>query len=350
MALQDSAAIPDAVNDSFVIKRGLTDSLNVAANDTCPSAAPDKCQYSLQQIPAGWGANLTGDGVMTIWVPGKTAPGSYSVTYTLSSGNPVQQDSAQVVVAVTPDNYNPPAGMTFTHPYRKGYRTLIRTHVVRTINSVPSGARIQVASWSFASKAYRQALNAAKARGVVVQIVLAQRNTRKNSDYQLLARRFSTRVTPDGSWVRRCTYSCRGTSGTMHSKMFLFSQAYRTRYVQMTGSANLTDFAVTNQWNQMNTVTGNQPVYDEAVRIFTQMYQDTPARPQYVETHYSDLWSYYYPRGRASPSNDFMMDALAPVRCTGAVNAGRGGRTIIKIAMYGNSFRIENHLSVVSSW
>jgi len=29
-----------------------------------------------------------------------------------------------------------------------------------------------------------------------------------------------------------------------------------------------------------------------------------------------------------------MMDALAPVHCTGAVNAGPGGRTVIKIAMY----------------
>jgi hypothetical protein len=322
--------------DDFVLRRGLTESLNVAANDTCSSNPNDTCTYSPGPIPAGWGMNITPAGVMTIWVPGGTAPRRYNLNYnvTVNGATPDRTAASYVSVAVTPDSYNPPAGMTFTHPYRKGYRTLIRTHVVRTINSVPSGAYIQIASWSFASKAYRKALNAAKARGVIVQIVLSQRNTRRNSDYRLLAQRFGTSVNPSGNWVRKCTYSCRGTSGTMHSKIFLFSQVYRTHYVEMTGSANMTDFAVTNQWNQMNTVTENKPVYDEAVQIFTQMSQDTPARPQYVESHYPDLWSYYYPRGSVTPSNDFMMDALAPVRCTGAVNAGRHGRTVIKIAMY----------------
>jgi hypothetical protein len=319
---------PDA---TFVLRRGITDSVNLGSNDSC---TPGPCKYWPGSTPPGWGASPAPDG-LTIWVPGRTTPGTYTVQYGVGNNNdPAPVASGSLTVAVTPDAYNPPAGMTFTHPYRKGYRTLIRNHIVRTINSVPSGARIQLVSWSFAAKAYRQALSAAKARGVVVQIVLSQRNTRRNSDYRLLARRFGTSVNPDGSWVRKCRLSCRGTSGTMHSKIFLFSQAYRTPYVQMTGSANLTDFAVTNQWNQMNTVTNNKPVYDEAVTIFTQMYQDTPARPQYVETHYPDLWSYYYPRGGVSPGNDFMMDALAPVRCRGAVNAGPGGRTIVKIAMY----------------
>jgi hypothetical protein len=197
---------------------------------------------------------------------------------------------------------------------------------------VPGGARIQVASWSFSSKLYRKALKRARARGVIVQIVLAQRNRADNSDWRILRDTYGTRVTPTSSWVKKCTYSCRGTSGTMHSKIFLFSQVYRTPYVTMTGSANLTDFAVTNQWNQMNTVTGDQAVYDEAVRIFAQMSQDRPA--PYVETHYPNLTTYYYPHGRATPANDFMLQALAPVRCTGAVNAAKGGRTIIKIAMY----------------
>ena len=315
---------------AFVLKRGLTDSTNVAANDSC---TPSPCRYWPGSMPSGWGLNVSPEGIVTVWVPGKTAPGAYAVTYGVGNDNdPVPTTSGQLVVAVTPDDYNPPAGMTFTHPYRKGYKTLIRQHVVRTINSVPTGSHIRVASWSFASKDYRQALKAAKARGVSVQIVLSQRNTRKNSDYKLLARAFGTSVTPDGSWVRKCRLSCRGTSGTMHSKIFLFDQAYRTPYVDMSGSANLTDFAVTNQWNQMNTVVGDQAVYDEAVRIFTEMSADRPA--PYVESHYPNLWTYYYPRGRATPANDFMLQALAPVHCTGATNTGRSGRTVIKIAMY----------------
>ena len=335
--LQQALGVPDAVDDYFVLKRGLTESINVAANDSCPPSQPaspstDACTYAVGQIPAGWGASMTPQGVLTVWVPGKTVPGAYPLTYTVTNGNPLGQDTATVAVAVTPDNFNPPAGMTFTHPYRSGYRTLIRTQVLRAINSAPSGSRIRLASWSFAGQAYRVALRDAKARGVTVQIVLAARNTRQNSDWLKLARIFGTSVTPDGTWVRKCSYSCRGTSGTMHSKIFLFSQVYRTPQVEMTGSANLTDFAVTNQWNQMNTVVNNQPVWDEAVRVFNEMAADRPA--PYVEGHYGDIWTYYYPHGRVIPANDFMMDALAPVRCTGAVNAAPGGRTIVKIAMY----------------
>jgi hypothetical protein len=326
---------PVAVDDTFVLRRGLTEDVNVAANDQCPASdtpsTQDACTYSLGQIPAGWGARMTPEGVLTVWVPGKTAPGAYPVTYTMSNGF-VMSDSAQVAVLVTPDAYSPPAGMLFSHPYRKGYKLLIRRHILRTINSVPTGAYIRLASWSFSSKSYRLALKAAKARGVRVQIVLSQRNVRRNSDYKRLARIFGTTVTPDGSWVRKCKLSCRGTGGTMHSKIFLFSQVYRTPYVDISGSANLTDFAVTNQWNQVNTVVADQAVYDDAVQIFNEMSADQPA--PYVEKHYPNLWAYYYPRGQASIADDFMMQALAPVRCRGAVHAAKGGRTIVKIAMY----------------
>jgi hypothetical protein len=326
------------VNGEYLpLKRGLTESVNVAANgDSCgPSAQIGvDCNYSRGTAPAGWGLDVQPNGVLTVWVPGATTPGAYPVTYNLTDTSGSKTTSGTVTVAVTPDDYNPPAGMTFSHPYRKGYRNLIHDHIVRTIDSVPPGQTIRLASWSFSSKTYRNALRAAKARGVKVQIVLSWRNKPKNSDYRRLTRAFGTNVTPDGSWVRKCWHSCRGVGGTMHSKIFLFSQVYRTPYVMVSGSANLTDFAVTNQWNQMNTSTGDKPVYDEAVNVFTQMYFDTPVNPPYVETHFPTLTSYYYPGGRVSPSNDFMLKALAPVQCKGAVNAGKRGRTIVKIAMY----------------
>jgi hypothetical protein len=322
---------PNVQPEYFPLRRGLTESLNVAANDTC---TPGPCKYWPGSFPAGWGMNVDQNtGVMTIWVPGDTAPGLYPVNYGVGNNNDVIPTATGVVnVAVTPDDYNPPAGPIFSHPYRKGYRYIIRDHVLRTINSTPPGATIQAASWSFSSKMYRTALKQARARGVKVQIVLAQRNKPKNSDFGRLLRTFGTNVTPDGSWVKKCWRSCRGVGGTMHSKMFMFSQVYRTPYVMISGSANLTDFAVTNQWNQMNTVAGDAAVYNEAVAVFTQMYHDAPA--PYIETHFPTLTSYYYPRGRVSPDNDFMMQALAPVRCTGAVNAAKNGRTIVRIAMY----------------
>ena len=329
--LLSGLAAPTVQPEYLPLKRGLTDSVNVAANDSC---TPGPCKYWPGASPAGWTVGVDPNtGVMSISVPGGTAPGLYAVNYGVGDRtDEAPAANSAVNVAVTPDDYNPPAGMIFSHPYRKGYRFKIRDHVLRTINSTPWGQTIQAASWSFSSKAYRTALQAARARGVKVQLVLAWRNKPKNSDYRQLTRTFGTHVAPETSWVKKCFRSCRGVGGTMHSKMFMFSQVYRTPYVLISGSANLTDFAVTNQWNQMNTVTGDKGVYDEAVNVFTQMYHDAPA--PYIETHFPALTSYYYPRGRVSPAHDFMLQALAPVRCKGAVNAGKRGRTIVKIAMY----------------
>jgi hypothetical protein len=119
----------------------------------------------------------------------------------------------------------------------------------------------------------------------------------------------------------------------MHSKIFLFSKSFRTPYVIMTGSANLTDFAVTNQWNQMNTVSNNYPVYAQGVQIFNEMVRDRIANPMYVSTAFPGVTSYYYPTTSVSTSTDFMYQALRRVHCRGASNT-RDGRTIVKIAMY----------------
>jgi hypothetical protein len=320
------------VSKSWVVKRGLSSAVNLTAGNKCPSA---DCTYKLSRpAPSGWRTVVTSAGTMTFKPPASTTPGRYTLYYRLTSaGNSAATSESTVSVAVTPDAYTASSRMIFTHPYRKRYRYKIRDRIVRTINSVPSGARIQLASWSFSSKTYRKALNQARRRGVVVQIVLAQRNHADNSDYRKLRTIFGTRLTPTGTWVRKCVYSCRGVRGTMHSKIFLFSQVYRTPYVMMTGSANLTDFAVTNQWNQMNTTAANKPVYDEGVRIFTQLYADRRANPMYVETRYPTLTSYFYPTTSASTRTDFMYRALNQVQCRGATNTA-DGRTVVRIAMY----------------
>lgn len=321
---------PQARPDEVVWKRGLRGNVGVAANDTCPAT----CTYQVVSKPADWPKiTITSSGVMTVSVPSDVRPGTYRIPYRLIDSNSLNTSDSTMTFRVTPDNYKAPNGVAFSHPYRKGYKYKVRDRILRTINSVPPGGRIQVASWSFSSKTYWQALNQARKRGVVVQIVLAYRNKAKNSDYRKLRRLFGTTVTPNGNWVKKCSKSCRGRSGTMHSKIFLFSSSYRTPYVIMTGSANLTDFAVTNQWNQMNVVSGNKPVYDEGVRIFQQMVLDRQAVPMYVSTTFPNIISYYYPTTAARTSTDFMYQALSRVHCRGATNTS-GGRTVIKIAMY----------------
>lgn len=321
---------PTAVPESIVLVLGSKASVNVAANDTCPGI--QACTYAVgSYVPAGWGVVVSPTGTMSFKVPAKAKPRRYNLYYTVTHESGTTQ--GYLSVAVTPDNFSAPTRMMFTHPYRKGHRDKIRRYLLRSINSVPAGARIQLVSWSFASDAYVKALKKARKRGAIVQIVLAKRNRARNSSFGKLRKAFGTSITPNGSWVRKCTNSCRGTTGTMHSKIFLFSSVYRTPYVMMTGSANLTDFAVTNQWNQTHAVSRNKAIYDDGVRIFQQLLLDRPANPMYVESAFPGLINVYYPTTSRTPSGDAMYKALSRVKCRGATNTA-SGRTIIQIAMY----------------
>lgn len=327
---------PRAVGDSVVIAAGSTVDLNVLANDVCfpGGAACQRAHLSAMTntVPKGWTISQYADGRLRVTVPRKIT-GRFGFTYTIRDKQPTPRAAtATVSVLVVPRPaafYNPPAGTLFSHPFRKGHRNLIRKQIIKTIKSVPYGGQIRIASWSFSSKKYRKALNQARKRGVSVQIVLAGRNNKYNSDWGKLKKAFGTNRKAS-SWVKRCKKSCRGVKGTQHSKMFLFSQAYQTRWVTMTGSANLTDFAVTGQWNQMTTMVNDATVYNQALGIWNEMARDRKASPMYRVYNTPDNVMYYYPRGGVDPKNDFMMETLNKIKCTGGV----GGRTKVRIVNY----------------
>ncbi|MBO9521037.1 MAG: hypothetical protein J7518_05820 [Nocardioidaceae bacterium] len=331
-----------AADDYGQLARGKAVSVDVLRNDTCENKTPcpraTLAAFVLTSVPAGWTATITpGTGVVTVRVPASATPGVRYVGYGIrdSKGTGANARLAVRVVIPPKDSYNPVQGTYFSHPFRKAYKYRIRDVILRTINSVPYGGQIRIASWSFSSYAYRTALFAAKQRGVSVQIVLSNRNTPAVSDWNALRRMFGTTnvISRDkGSWVYKCVYSCRGVSGTMHSKIFMFSRSATTPWVVMTGSANLTDFAVTSQWNQMSVVTRNQAVWNDTLNVFYQLRADRPASPQYVEKTYPDRKLLFYPRGAPVPENDFLVTQLRGVKCTGAATAN--GRTQIRIAMY----------------
>ncbi len=331
---------PRPANDSVTITAGTAVDVNVLANDVCfPGVAPPCRRADLSAmtntVPKGWWVAQHPDGRLRVTVPRKIK-GSFAFTYTITDKQtPARSATATVTVRVIPRPaayFNPPAGTLFSHPFRKGYRNVIRKQIIKTIKSVPYGGQIRIASWSFSSKKYRKALNQARKRGVSVQIVLAARNKKKNSDWGHLKKAFGTNRAAN-SWVMRCKKSCRGVKGTQHSKMFLFSQAYQTRWITMTGSGNLTDFAVTGQWNQMTTMVNDATVYNQALGIWTEMSRDRKAKPMYRVYETPNNVMYYYPRGGVNPKNDFLMETLNKIKCTGA-SAGARGRTVIRIVNY----------------
>lgn len=313
--------------------------VDVLANDTCNSVIPCPVAEATNFKIVNAAGLLTSvrnpfDGYVTVTVPANNIAGVRRITYSYVVGSTLEQVTGyldvNVVLPPTPDHYNPPAGARFAHAFTD-HNWAIRRHVLRTMNSTPKGSMIRILTWSFNAKLYRDALLAAKARGVSVQVILAGRNTATNSDWGWLARHFGTDRTRR-NWVMKCRMSCRGTGGTMHAKVFLFSQARNTRWITMSGSGNLTDFAVTNQWNQIFTVTNNYPVWAANVRIFEQAEKDTPARPRLAKLAFPGDIFWYTPLVPDKPATDFVMQTLNQTRCTGATI--NGGKTRLRFAIY----------------
>ncbi|MCW2783676.1 MAG: hypothetical protein JWP74_193 [Marmoricola sp.] len=333
-----------ARNDSGTQRSYSTALHTVLGNDTCASISPCStadltAPLAVTAVPTGWTVRVMPAGKLQVRIPGNNVAGTQAIAYTITdaSGTSTATLSIKVTLPKTPDHYNTPQGSKFSRAFVKSSFYRIRRHTLRTINSVPAGSQIRIISWSFSGKAYDDALYAAMKRGVSVQIIMSPPADPKQSDYGHLLKLFGGKryhKNPDtGSWVYACHKSCRGGSGTMHAKVFLFSQAYNTRWVVMSGSGNMTDYAAQMQWNQQYTTTNNQAIYDSILsKFFLQAKRDTPEKPLQLTLTFPSTTYYFPPLTKQSTTYDFMYQALRQVSCTGARTPG--GRTKIRIAMY----------------
>ena len=123
------------------------------------------------------------------------------------------------------------------------------------------------------------------------------------------------------SWARVCEGSCRGLRGQAHSKIFLFSKVGKTPRVVIQGSANLTEAASFNQWNDIYTHVRNQQVYDFYSTVFAQASTDKRvARPFLgMRTKTFRLVQFPLVKGR-----DPVAQLLNEVKCKGAENTPNG--------------------------
>ena len=109
-------------------------------------------------------------------------------------------------------------------------------HVTSTVKSVPAGGTIRLAVFSLNDDALADALIAAVKRGVSVQIVANNHNITNSipglppsPSFKRLRNVLGYQRTEPGkdpervSFARICSRSCRGTGGSVHYKMFLFS-------------------------------------------------------------------------------------------------------------------------------
>ncbi|MEP6816750.1 MAG: phospholipase D-like domain-containing protein [Marmoricola sp.] len=226
--------------------------------------------------------------------------------------------------------WSPTDGTVFNYPFspRARDRFRIRRHVLAAVEFSPPGARIRLATFTFVDEKLTRALIAAHRRGVSTQVLVNGRDVRLSPPFHHLRTALGhslhgrPRTSPElASFARTCTFSCRGTRGNLHSKIFLFSQVGRTRWVSMVGSPNLTQFAAEGQWNHLDTITG-RATYRRLRRVFDQMRRDRPLRHPFERFRTSKAVGWVFPRPFTTPLNDPMLGILGKIGCRATPRTG----------------------------
>ena len=260
----------------------------------------------------------------------------------VSSANSVAVVSAQRAKAAT---WVPAQGSYFNYP-RAGAkaRTNLIRRVIAGINHAPKGSYIRFAMYSFDRRDVGDALVKAHKRGVRIQMIV---NDNWTSAQTMRMKRMLGSNIYAKNFVKICKGSCRGGKGNLHMKVYAFSQTGAATKVIMTGSSNLTDRAVSLQWNDLTVLRNAPGLYDVFMRIFKELKRDRRAAPRRVSYSAGDLNALFYKTKPTDavqletlarfpgPDQDPVMKRLRSVSCKAAAGYGSGGKTVIRIIMYG---------------
>jgi hypothetical protein len=243
----------------------------------------------------------------------------------------------------TPDHFTPHAGVSFNSPIGPTQtRRVIFRKILRSVNSAPHGSRLLFFTWNFLTREGTDALLRAQKRGVTVRLIMDDKNNTElvNQPYRRLKN--GLRKGNEGiekkalrSWARTCIGSCRGGTGSAHAKFFLFSQAGKSRYVTMQGSANLTLASTNNQWNDIYTTVRDKAVYDWYVSRFQEAAADKKLKRPYASERFGGMRLMMFPLAgklkNGKKPKDPVMELLNQVTCRRAANTANH-RTTIRIA------------------
>jgi phosphatidylserine/phosphatidylglycerophosphate/cardiolipin synthase-like enzyme len=236
--------------------------------------------------------------------------------------------------------FTPKPGVLFNKPLTKKARNTINNHVRNSIDATRKGGKIRIMSWNVKSFPYRRALIRAHNRGVSVRVLMSNGLAKHQSaggDYNVLRRELAkhqkNRKKDMKSWIRACVASCRGTKGIAHVKFYTFSRAGKANDVVMVGSANMTEVAAGNQWNDMFTLVNKPGLYDWYQKIFRQASRDHRSHPPY-RTYRVDrsMLAWVFPYLGKKAVGDPVTRILKQVSCRGVTGkAGVHRRTAIRI-------------------
>lgn len=238
------------------------------------------------------------------------------------------------VPPTTPPPYTPQTGALFNDPTGTPEQQLVLlNHIMKSIESVPKGSVIRVASYSFTYTPMANALIAAHKRGVQVR-VLVDSHTISPEMTKMKKALGSSRSKP--SYFATCTYGCMSSKPSfMHSKLYLFSRAGNAKHVSMISSGNPAFAAGTLSWNNTYTIVGDSTLYAANVQNFNDMLKDKTNTKYYRTVTSGPYKEYLFPRAGTTANSDTMYNVLRNVNCTNvAPGYGANGRTVVRIAAY----------------
>ena len=134
----------------------------------------------------------------------------------------------------------------------------------------------------------------------------------------------------DGSYVKRCTPSCRSGKGNMHMKIYLFSQTGKASNVVMVSSSNINRGGAKLGWNDMYIMRGRPKSYAEYVQQHLAMTYGIPAPRKGVFFVDGPYTSRFFPIKDAGKAKDPVMHDLDKIKCRGSA----WGATQIHISMF----------------
>lgn len=237
--------------------------------------------------------------------------------------------------------WSPKRGPIFNSPLgRPKVKYRIHDQIVTAIRKARRGSTVKIMSWNVMSRSAVDALLRAQKRGVRIRVLMDNDNATEVPNPQW--RRLRTGIAKQNrslkparrAYAKTCKSSCRGKRGQAHAKFFLFSHTGSAKRVTMHGSANLTQAAATNQWNDLYTIIGNKKVFRFTSKVFQEMWRDRPVRSPFTELKTGNLHLYFSPMLGKTYRGDPYHKLLRQVRCVGArKGAGNAkGRTIIRVA------------------
>lgn len=240
---------------------------------------------------------------------------------------------------------------TFNNPHSEDphdamNRAAIQSHVIQLIEATPGGATIRMSTFIFASATYRDALLAAHARGVNVQLLVDASLTHDTlgTSFFDLANGLGRDVSqPSFAVLCPAGRGCIG-SGIDHDKFFLFSSTSGRSKVIVQTSANMIDHvdkgnSGLTSWNNAVTLVDEPVIYDAYVTRFTNM-RDKKTSTAYSSTAGTNVKVYFFPRPAADPTSSTASTVLGILRnidCSGRNSTGGYGPnhlTSIHVAMF----------------